>query len=225
MKTIVITGCSWGAGEWGKNSTGYALLHPGISQNFIEVGYNVVNLSQPGSDPYGLLFPLDAFLKVNIHLDIAYVFYIQTDISRVLNFKEIPFSESCNQSIKKEYLCLYEKLNHIAKTNNKKISVIGGLTDVDVKLTQFSSLELALQSWCRLIDPKAPLTTAIDIEYFTKIKSFKDQKTEIIQMIDRSVERRNLWESNPSFFWPDGLHPNRKGHQKLFDYLMKNYIV
>jgi hypothetical protein len=225
LKTIVITGCSWGAGEWGKNSTGYALLHPGISQNFIEVGYNVVNLSQPGSDPYGLLFPLDAFLKVNIHLDIAYVFYIQTDISRVLNFKEIPFSESCNQSIKKEYLCLYEKLNHIAKTNNKKISVIGGLTDVDVKLTQFSSLELALQSWCRLIDPKAPLTTAIDIEYFTKIKSFKDQKTEIIQMIDRSVERRNLWESNPSFFWPDGLHPNRKGHQKLFDYLMKNYIV
>ena len=225
MKTIVITGCSWGAGEWSSSSTGYEVSHPGISQNFVEVGYNVVNLSQPGSDPYGLLFPLDAFLKVNIHLDIAYVFYIQTDISRVLNFKEIPFSESCNQSIKKEYLCLYEKLNHIAKTNNKKISVIGGLTDVDVNLTQFSSLELALQSWCRLIDPKAPLTTAIAVEYFTKIKSFKDQKTEIIQMIDRSLERQNLWESNPSFFWPDGRHPNRKGHHKLFDYLMKNYIV
>jgi hypothetical protein len=31
-------------------------------------------------------------------------------------------------------------------------------------------------------------------------------------------------KEHKEYFWPDGGHPNRKGHRVLYDYIIKNVI-
>jgi lysophospholipase L1-like esterase len=42
-------------------------------------------------------------------------------------------------------------------------------------------------------------------------------KQEILSYIDSATERRSYMFNNKEFFWPDGMHPNRKGHKVLYD--------
>ena len=61
MKTIIITGCSWGCGEWNHGD----IAHGGLAEYLTQDGYNVVNLSEPGSGPIHLINPLNEFPVVD----------------------------------------------------------------------------------------------------------------------------------------------------------------
>lgn len=227
MKTIVITGDSWSAGVWGENSVGkYDILAPGLSSLFMNQGYKVINLSQPGSDPWGILWPLNCFIWTNPHIDIKKIYYFQTDIGRSFSNREVPLQKyggNLTKTLESMYRDLYHALDQLAKQRNIKISVVGGLTDVTVSLNEFDSLELDIPSWCRLLDTSLPLTNLVDKEGFEVLdRQFPDLKDQINKYLDRANARRDFLLSNKQFFYPDGLHPNVNGHRLLFENLIKN---
>ena len=173
MKTIVITGCSWGCGEWQRASeppgTQLQLItHPGLGRYLLEDGYNVVNLSEFSEGNHQLLTPLKYFMEVNQHLNIEHVFFIQTDIFRSVRDKQLDFNTfitnhgDLSGSIKMMYYDFYSKLNHNAMLGNYSVNLIGGLTDLIPELDVFDHLNFLIPSWCRLIDSTVPNLSLTD---------------------------------------------------------------
>ena len=224
-KSIIITGCSWSAGVWSNDHLSYRIIHGGISQMLTDHGYNVINLSQPGSDNWGLLSPLDAALRVNPHHNIVNVFFIQTDIIRSpslqtpTNLRTLAISEINNL-----YIDLYTKLNQIGIENNMVIDLIGGLTDVTVDLTIFKHLNLACQSWSQLIDSTLPLTPVTDcrgLEEAIRYTNFLP-KEKLTLLTESALARMDFIKDNQNWFYPDGKHPNKQAHQLLFEHIKKH---
>ena len=51
------------------------------------------------------------------------------------------------------------------------------------------------------------------------IKS-SDKLETLLDDMTAGNNRIDQWTANREFFWPDGGHPNRKGHKVLFDHLI-----
>ena len=221
MKTIVITGCSWGAGEWGGDGQPFA--HAGLAQYFSESGYNVVNLSCTGSGNFKLIQPLSNFLEINLHLDIEHIFVLQTDIGRDFDQKwwanvrnELLDVNTPNLEyrISEMYCQFYDKLNYTMKNRKKKVHLIGGLTDLNMDFkNDFENINFLIPSWTQLCDPATPLCYVINHNGFA---DFLD-KRQHMEYIIATHTRLNYFENHPEFFWPDGTHPNRYGHKILYD--------
>jgi hypothetical protein len=234
MKTIVITGDSWGAGEWGIK-TDPPLIHGGLSDYFAQDGYCVINLSHPGKGPLTYLVELHKFLMVNRN-KIEHIFFIQSCIGRDFTtrfdehlafLKRLPghhhlvWNDNLNleSNIVGCYKQIYDKLNFMATYHRTVINVIGGLTDLLPPFPEFSNLNFLIPSWVSLIDSsmsKCILIDKLTFGYLDVVWKNKN-KQEILSYIDSATERRSYMFNNKEFFWPDGMHPNRKGHKVLYD--------
>jgi hypothetical protein len=232
MKTVVITGCSWGAGEWGLN-TDPPIVHGGLSDYFEQNGYNIINLSHPGKGPLTYLVELHRFLMVSRN-KIEHIFFIQSCIGRdfftefdehLAFMKRLPGHHHLiwNHDLNLEsniigcYRQVYDKLNFMATYHRKIINVIGGYTDLPLPFIEFSNLNFLIPSWVSLIDPSIPECMLIDNNAFDYLDKNCKNKQEIIPYMDSAIERQSFMKNNKEFFWPDGCHPNRLGHKVLYD--------
>ena len=232
MKTIIITGDSWGAGEWGLD-TDPPIVHGGLSDYFEQDGYNIINLSHPAKGPLTCLVELHRFLMISRN-KIEHIFFIQSCIGRDFTtrfdehlafLKRLPGHHHLiwNHDLNLEsnivgcYRQVYDKLNFMATYHRKIINVIGGYTDLPPPFIEFSNLNFLIPSWVSLIDPSIPECMLIAIEAFDYLDKNCKNKQEILSYIDAAQKRSSFMENNKEFFWPDGRHPNRKGHKVLYD--------
>ena len=230
MKTIVITGCSWGAGEWGGDGTSIKtnISHPGLGGYFMEHGFNVVNLSRPGGNNQELILPLHAFLEINQHLNIQHIFFIQTDIGRCINEK-VFFKDAeldLDGRISNLYYDLYSQLNHYAVMHDVTIHLIGGLTDLHPgNFTGLPNLNFLVPSWAKLIDNNISTTLLNDGDGFEWLDKNYAHKDQIEPYLNTALERSKYFKKTPEFFYPDWAHPNRKGHRVLYEYIKNNLVL
>ena len=223
MKTVIILGCSWGCGEWKRGSAQDQLItHGGIAQYFREDGYNVINLSQYSGSNHCMLDPLYYFLRMNNHLEIDSIYWIQTDIARSLRDGYIHLTDykhsNLTESIRSMYYDFYSNLNHRLKIRGHRAKMIGGLTDLYVNF-EFENLDFLVPSWIKLINSdisSAHLVDPIGHEWLDKHYS---KPSEILPFVEQALERYNYWRSAPELFWPDGDHPNKKAHRILYDHI------
>jgi hypothetical protein len=223
MKTIVIAGCSWGAGEWNAND----ITHSGLAEYFLKDGFNVVNLSQPNTGPWQLLKTLHNFIKINKNfLNIQHVFFLQSDIAR--DFEEfqhkITWHHTLNleNNIKRIYRQFYIHLNFVGKDCQTTIQLIGGLADLilDYK-NEFKYLNFLIPSWTKLIDHTISSVFLLKVDKIPEgIKN--NNKEELITLVDQSLTRFKIFDKNKEYFWPDGCHPNRSGHYVLYNAIKTN---
>jgi hypothetical protein len=220
MKTILLAGCSWGAGAWNKDSE---IIHPGLAKYLQDIGYNVVNLSQPGRGPFAVLEPIDTFLRVNSNfLDIERIFVIQSDVARDFNeFYRKHYkirtmdSNTLDHTIKYTYYDFYSKLNYIAEQQQHKINLIGGLTDLVIEFSKsFPQLDFTIPSWIQLLHPEASLIYIHQVENIPE--DHKDKK-QMLPFIEAAINTGSLFSSSIRF--PDNQHPDEHGHKILFDHL------
>ena len=228
MKTIIITGCSWGCGEWNHGD----IAHGGLAEYLTQDGCNVVNLSEPSSGPIHLINPLNRFLEYNSHLDIEHIFLIQSDIGRNFTTRvgtgnnrpqhddiAVVWNDqlTLENNIKGIYRQFYSRLNVIGKYRKKSFNLIGGLSDLVIDYANdFENLNFLIPSWQSLLNPEHTTTylDQIGLEYLDK--HFQN-KQEIVPFIDNCLKMRDFLSSNKEFCWPDGMHPNRLGHRVLCD--------
>jgi hypothetical protein len=79
-KKILITGCSYGCGEWSKTPNPYGNTHGGIAAYLAEKGYTVKNVSKPGGNN---CVALENIKK--IHKEFDHVIFLLTAVSRDVN--------------------------------------------------------------------------------------------------------------------------------------------
>jgi hypothetical protein len=111
-----------------------------------------------------------------------------------------------------------------------KIGLIGGASDtiwIDRFAQEYPRLEILCQSMTNLcinnthrIDkPIYHVNGQLIDQFKTSLNDIKDTK-QLLADMDSILFRLNQWRTHQKYFWPDGVHPNRLGHKKLFDFIM-----
>lgn len=229
---IFIGGDSWGCGEWNPTKDQeQLLLHNGIEQYFKEAGYHVTNSSRGGLSNRNTIQLLDQQLCIN-YASGDTVFWIQTDPIRDLR----PYKQLTEQILEADglfNLCQqtlqlnYHTLNDVAAKHQTTIHVIGGKFDLDpATLTKFKNLNALVPSWCQLLVgnkyhdrfPHGTNTDWVigDIDLDTYHQDFRYKIVNEMYHLELCYEMYK-----EAIFQPDGYHPNRQGHQVLFDFIVK----
>lgn len=221
MKTVAIFGCSWGCGEWGQVDNGifgnYGIAHNGLTHYLAEAGWDVWNLSRPGSDMIDIIKTLEFVLESNRHRRFD-ILFLQTDITRSFNTQPIDAraDESLMQFLDRSYVEAYQHLDSIAKKHDVKVDIIGGLTDVTADLSSLSNINVLIPSWAALADPSlepTPVVDTVGVDYIHK--NFPGKTEEKLRLFELATTRLDFFKQRRDIFWPDGTHPNRYFHRVL----------
>ena len=215
--TILICGDSWSAGVWDQHHT---ITHGGVSELWRQQGHTVINLSQPGTDPFGLLSPLRGFLFCNPHLNIQEVIWFQNDIGRSFSWRplQVQAKQTLTQAVECAYTELYDNLDEIAQTFRVRIRAVGGLTDLVLEKS-WGSIDPVCPSWCGLISDcnSTLLVDQVGLDWLHR--NILGHTQEKLDFVERALQRRNFFRAHPEYFFPDGIHPNKQAHELLHRHL------
>lgn len=160
MRKLLIFGDSWSKGTWkyaGNNQV--ELDKPGLQ--LLSKKYQMANFSSSGASNWeSLISMFNYFHRFEVNDDI--VLLCQTDLFRSLgsNTFEVDYQkfykESGNLNNFYNSLCevFYYKLDNMASRCNKKIYLIGGLSDVNTAMLKeiTDKVEVVCSSWIKLFD-------------------------------------------------------------------------
>ena len=240
---IIIAGCSWACGEWQRGdisakSVSDKILHEGLTQYVREAGEIVLNLGIPGGSNYAIANKLNSWFERNTDHQVKKIFIFQTDYARDYQMVFNEDFDNINQANTLASIMIsrfYYRLIEISKKYNVKICLIGGVSDTlspEILTSYYAPLEVVCQSMVNLLVKGNHLVEDPVLSWYPgkclpmvetiKKKLSADQILLLLHEINKGFERENLVFSTPEYFWPDGTHPNRNGHKKLFDYLVEN---
>lgn len=230
---IIITGDSWGIGEWGLDDTGsgVAITGPGVAQLIsLHNKSGSVNLSQGGGSNTIAIKKLAKFLLKFTPDENDIFYWIVSDPTRCVTPSE--FLNNCSSLETKALAILDNTLkvaNAIGKKYNIKINLIGGLCDLDQKIVKkYDNLILTAPSWLSLINENyTPCIFSnsgqwMDIAEIIPSNRY-DLKEEFISIANLLSLKAQFVVNNPKYFNGTDDHPNRYGHRVLKDYLYPEY--
>jgi hypothetical protein len=197
----------------------HRVLHTGLEYYLIESGHSVTNISIPGGSNKFIINTI----RLGESLDtFDVIFYFQTDPFRDLrpytNFKK-DFT-TYKQLISWQNLQLdltYAQLNKF----RTKIYMLGGCSKLNLSLiSKYENLLPLIESI-----PEFLLSDYNHPEiWYSDWYDFIDRQIDI-DSLNKLVYNKNIQDSLANYrnlFWPDGHHPNRFGHKKVFDYINEN---
>ena len=251
-KNIILTsGDSWAAGEWLHRD------HPdsddptygGVYKNFVEYGYQVINLSKPGGSNLESVDRVKDYLRCNRHLtaDIKFILFWQSEWFReIWYYRQNSLSlANLDQELKHGYAIVkdhwiyrpYYILSELSQQWQIPIYVIGGASDTiwyddfekdfpGVKITCQSATNLIFSNDHRIDEPVFCQFIPGWIDeggFLDKIKkNISSEDLEIlISDISLGEKRMDQFCSAPHLF-PDNLHPSGVAQNIIFDFLIKN---
>ena len=232
---IAIFGDSFANGETDGGS--HKLNHLGLTQYLMDEGYFVVNFSRQGNSNQGVIEDYSYHLRQNEHLkfDIALVF--QTEHTRSttdwINYIKSGISvKEVDVHMSKDY---YEKLLTQQKQFGVPIYLIGGTTDtLSPEVIKECGLKSACQSVVNLILTgehliKEPILSFVfplpAYDILDECEGLIDDKEYFLKIEKMGNDRYQLMLDNPEYFYPDGVHPNRKAYKILFNHLKESNII
>ena len=238
---IIISGCSWSCGEWAADhSAEYKipqLQHGGLGQYIEEkLGRTVLNLGIPAGSNLQSAKRVETWLDRHPTADIEHIIMFQTEWDRDYkmifedDFRVIEHASTLPGRWTARY---YSRLSELAKVAGCVVSLIGGLSDticLDSFETEYPGVRLVCQSMTNLLINDQHTVGVPVLSWYNKksiqlielIRSHltEEQIPDLLNMIDLGFERENLVFQHPEWFWPDGNHPNRLAHLKLYDFLV-----
>jgi hypothetical protein len=213
---ILIIGDSWGCGEWVKFGPGhYWTVHSGLEFYLKEYGCNVTNLSMGGISNSKIFDLLNEHIQINNSYDV--IIWFQTDPLRNLR----PYADNIEifKKNKEDFILAHDELldSIYAKFNSLDLPIhcVGGTT----------KLNLAFLEKYPNLHPVIPSIIEMFGEAHIKIwPSNWIKDPQVLKSLSHSVVEYLYSECEPKlsreWFFPDGLHPNRKAHEKIFEYLI-----
>lgn len=215
---FLITGDSWSQGEWDGYPTDYHVSHPGIEQYLIDDGHSVTNVGKGGYNNN------ESFDAINGEFDHLIFFY--TDPLRQATEQQIklllPFDIITDHNIN-----LHSNLVCLKQTTDCKITIIGGCAKY---VGSAESINYLVPSISELLVPGFEDTEFMgsrewEKHFFKHERNFTvEQKSQWLTVMSRAGEKYTIWNKNKEMFWPDGLHANRHGTQKVYEYLKQLWL-
>jgi len=233
---IVISGDSWGVGEWGtdpKTKDPASLTGPGIGQLF-SLHSKVINLSEGGCSNTQQVKYFKYLMRTFKPLP-AHVFYwIVTDPLRCLandnKLSELLINQpNLEMAIRAKLDSFLNVINLEAEKQNININLIGGVCDLDtVDISKWPRLTIKVPSWGKLLDNTYP-SSVFNGRYIADVgKLVKNTRPDLLDewyaITDLVLKKEESWKqlvkNNLS---DDASHPNRYGHRILRDFLCPEY--
>ena len=231
---IAIFGDSFANGE---TDGSQKLNHLGLTQYLFDDGHFVVNFSRQGNTMNGILKDYPFHLRQNEHLkfDIALVF--QTENSRsttdwINHIKSGMSVKEVDVYMSKDY---YGELLKSQKAFGVPIYLIGGTTDtLSPEVIKECGLKSACQSLVNLVLTgehliKEPILSFVfplpAYDILDECEGLIDDKEYFLKIEKKGNDRYKLMLDNPEYFYPDGVHPNRKAYKILFNHLKESNII
>lgn len=233
LQKIFIADSSWGCGVFNDAGT---VVHKGLEQFFIDIGYTVINVSAVGSSNVETLQRLDHALDENYRPG-DFVFWIKSDPMEhveindqlVLQIKQLG---SYKNFIKHTSDETYDLVNTLATKFDTTIYAIGGSCNLGKsKLQQLSNVVALVPSWMHLLVAEFPEYTNIESEYrisfinarlVNYIKEFAgdlDFTKNLINELYELLSNDSIYKED--VFCPYYGHPNYHGHQILFNHIVQ----
>jgi len=239
---IIVSGDSWSLGEWSADSK--ELLHGGVSQYFSDDGIDVVNLGMSGSSNRETLLRVNNFLYTNPHLS-KYkksVLIFQTEWTRdypYMDAEDVEYYHRPMELMNRMISRFYYDLSALSKKFNVEINIVGGAGDalaIEHFENYYPGVKIICQSMTNLIVNNDPLTQDPVFSMFSMSNNadkfldlFKTHISDSLELdnlmkeIEKSQKRIDKFSSAKEYFYPDGGHPNRKGHKMLYDFIKSKF--
>jgi hypothetical protein len=240
---ILISGDSWGKGEWDFVNGLYENTHEGLEFYLKKSNNQVYNISQGASCQNTVINKFktiqeDSFFEYwkEKHLNLThipkletydYIFVFVTDLFRGSDlFERYWIVNNSRENILREL----NKLKHDYLKNlnsfNVKIHLLGGLnkvTEDDVK--NYKNIEIAIPS---VIEFLLPDFEAYEVFFNDALNSLyssipDDLDPDYLDYVYNEVKKRDLLKTR-EYFSSDGLHPNREGHRLIFEEINRKYL-
>lgn len=236
---IVIAGDSWACGEWQNPEWGINYLGDnGLTRLLAESGRSVINIATPGASSDDIWLRLRDCFRQNRHLDITTAIVFQVELSRDPWFFRHNWRNGYRESKTIPIDSWYKKLSDLAVEYDVDILLIGGSgetwADERIKIL-YPRVQVACQSLTNLLindkpNVDHPVLACWDESTELSVRIMKENSTddeikEMLDDIDRSHARLDLWRQNRQWFFPDGVHPNLAAHQRLYEYLILTFSL
>jgi hypothetical protein len=242
----MLAGDSWGRGEW--DPTCSVILHSGLEKYLKESGHIVLNICIGGISNQDIVNRISNYLQRSSRLLPELILVFQTEYTRDFkhNKMQTDFFDSQDwtnlTNIQDLQNCwverFYLQLCKIATMFSIPIKIIGGCSDTkffDNMENDYPGCDIVCQSFTNLILNGQHTILNPVFSWYTQSAKNLIQKLykvlppasidDLLNEMDRGFERECSLAENPDFFYPDGKHPNRIGHQILFDFLMSKKIL
>jgi len=220
-KRILISGDSWGRGEWGPNEYGnHGVLHKGLEHYLVNDGFVVTNVSIGGINNKASARNLKKELLQNDSDFFDLIIWFQTDPIRDLRpYKSLSYTEiSRYEQLVEVADNLLNKTYTMLNNLNKKIVCIGGCSKLISDINNYNNLIPFIPS-C--------------IEEFTKLKAPKIWHSDWIDNLDNFsidaldkllIDKRiqDSFHKHPLF--SSCVHMNRIGHKRLFNKIKNEFL-
>lgn len=216
-KKIYVTGDSWSAGEWDTSKGDDINFHAtkySLSNYLGKTGkYEVVHNPFPG---HGDAVAITHLYDRHDLDDFDYIVYVKTCATRSFSYLD-----------EETHPMFYKEKNILTKICWMNDTFYSKFTEDSHRLILLGGIEKIRSSFdCFL---KIPSITEFiypnwkDTEYFGDIKYIVDMADDDkigSELLFKSSERKiDFWKKHPDYFYPDGVHPNRKAHKKLAQFI------
>lgn len=243
MANYIIAGDSWSMGEFAavKYPNTGILEHLGLQQFLQESGHQVHHLGAPGVSNWDSTKRTAAFLSRH-EVDIKAIFAFQVGFERDLDY--VYSDKDWSQVTKVENIAgwylwdYYQRLNAFYTDYNIPVYVVGAKCDTmwfDDFTQHLPGVSIVCQSWYNWLvndqpSIEQPVYSWFDNTTLNLVKGLKRQfdaqgLEDLLDHIDRGMQREINVRTNREYFWPDGEHPNRKAWQKLYKLLTDKGLV
>lgn len=226
MKKILITGDSWGSGEWSFVNGTLANTHPGLGiflqYGIIENGYinkkllnYVYNISIPAGNSESILKSLNETDNLS---SFDYIIIFVTDYLRNIRVDDgcvdFKYVNSKSKLIKIYNEIEDEFLESLSKIPNKNIILLGGLSKINTnKLLQYDNIISPIPSIIEFIRPEVQQHDILVENFLRKIPD-----TIEYDYLDFIKRQWDMWETvkKDMYFLFDGQHPDRNAHLLIY---------
>ena len=219
---ILISGDSWGVGEWGMTvDKKYSVLHGGLGFYLDKLGYDIKIVAKGGCSNQTAINNI----RNNLSDKVKKIIWFQTDPIRDLHpyktvhFKKIIQNYDSAMAEQKNLLnTTYKQLNDL----NIKICCLGGCSKLDIDLIkQYENLIPLIPCITEFFYPDY-----VHPDIWMSGWHFNITTNETLDFIEPEKKKQdNLSNKEYSdLFFPDGLHPNRKAHKILSEYIISNFL-
>jgi hypothetical protein len=213
MARILITGCSYGCGEWQRDNP--LRLHRGTAQYLEEAGHEVKNVSRGGSNNWICIDRIK-----DLHQDYDYVIYMMTAVSR--DFLGYDTTKTALENAEQK---AQEIINNVWEMCGPKTIMVGALYKIPANnyqfVARFNGIDLLVP------DNQYP---EVYVNSHDLIKlHYNERGPMIIDLITFKREILNcnddmVWKTmkdHPRWFEPDGFHWNRQAHRVVADKILE----
>ena len=218
---ILIGGDSWGNGEWPQETN-----HRGIWQYFEEDGHEVMIKSIPGESNKNTISHMCDFINENYNHD--FIFWFQSDPLRDLR----PYDEfgttinGYNDLLKQSEIILDKNYPELNNRTTSKIYCIGGCSKLNLELiSKYNNLIPLIESATEFIIKDYQHPKLWHSDWLNVVDRFDLETIDLLLIDKRKQDSLSQIEKYREYFWPDGYHPNRKGHKVLYDFILNSLNI